>query len=117
MRDITSAMVEASASGLETRLGGWSFGAATALRWQAAKDDSTTFCGISPPVAGLPKVDDLRPAKRTIIMGDRDQLIDFDDSQAYANSIAARFVQVSSDHFFFYREERVAEHMIEAFTG
>jgi len=113
--DVSAAMVEASAAGLETLLGGWSFGAATALRWQAAESDSTTFCGVSPPVASLPNAEELRPAKRTIIMGERDQLIKFDDSKAYAASIGARFVPVPSDHFFFYREERVAGHMIEAF--
>ena len=117
LRDIAAAMDEASGAGLRVGLSGWSFGAAMALRWQAATGDTTVYCGISPPVADLPSSADLAAAERTIIMGERDQLIHFEASKAYAASIDARFIPMSADHFFYYREARVAAHVVDSLGG
>jgi len=70
-----------------------------------------------PPVTNLPGAADLTAAGRTIIMGERDQLIEFEASKAYAASIDARFIPISADHFFYYREARVAAHVVDSLGG
>ncbi len=101
--------------GLPTHLAGWSFGAATALRWQAAAGDNSPYVGIAPPVDSdltprLPSPEDLAAANRTLILGDRDQFTTVDDLAAYAEAIGARLeVMKGSDHFFHFRDVRVAE--------
>ena len=44
-----------------------------------------------------------------MIIGDRDQFASVEDSQTYADSINAELqVMKGSDHFFYFREEKVA---------
>lgn len=114
--DVAAAMTAARAeAGDGVALAGWSFGAATALRWQARDGDTSTYVGIAPPVetsdgTRLPDPAELKPARRTIIIGERDQLIDVAAVQAYAEAIGAAFHLVpASDHFFYFREARVAD--------
>lgn len=100
---------------------GWSFGAATALRWQAATGSDLTYVGIAPPVTSpltprLPLASELEPARRTIIVGRRDQLIDVDELETYAASIGAAFVPYdTADHFFVFRHERLADDVLGGF--
>lgn len=103
-------------------LTGWSFGAATALAWQAREQDTTPFAGIAPPirtelVERLPRPEQLAPASRTFILGDRDQFVSVEELQAYADGAGATMtVLYGSDHFFFFREERVAGLLADHFA-
>lgn len=93
---------------------GWSFGAATALKWQATAGSNLPYVGIAPPVdspltPGLPEPTDLMPAMRGFIVGERDQFVDVAALEAYADSINASFTTYpSTDHFFVFRHERLA---------
>lgn len=97
---------------------GWSFGAATALRWQAVAGSSLRYVGIAPPLdspltPGLPEPTELEPATRGFLVGERDQFVDVAALRAYAESIDASFtVYPSSDHFFVFRHERLAEDVL-----
>ncbi len=99
---------------LAVGLAGWSFGAATALAWQAREQDASPMAGIAPPVRTelverLPRPEELAAASRTLIVGDRDQFVTVEDLQEYANAAGATVtVLKGSDHFFFFREEQVA---------
>ena len=92
---------------------GWSFGAVAALRWQAREGDTLPYVGIAPPVSSdltpfLPVAEELSPAPRTFIIGDRDQFTSVDELETYARSIGAGLeVLRGSDHFFYFREEKV----------
>jgi alpha/beta superfamily hydrolase len=96
------------------RLAGWSFGAATALAWQAREQDATPLAGIAPPVRTelverLPAPQDLAPARRLFVIGDRDQFATVEELRAYADASGATLaVLKGSDHFFYFREDMVA---------
>jgi alpha/beta superfamily hydrolase len=104
-------------------LAGWSFGAALALRWQADRGDASPYVGIAPPVASdltpvLPEPARLVEAPRTFILGDRDQFIRVDDLRMYADRIGARLsVLHGSDHFFYFREDKVGALVADALTA
>jgi len=104
-------------------LAGWSFGAATALAWQAREGDSTPFAGIAPPVRTeyaehLPRPEELSAARRLFILGDRDQFVAVDQLQSYSDAAGGQLeVLQGSDHFFYFREERVAELIAGHFSG
>ena len=106
-----------------TGIAGWSFGAATALAWQAEADSTLAYVGIAPPVdspltPALPEAGSLHPAHRTFIIGERDQFIDADGLEAYADSIGARTIRYgTADHFFILQEKRLAADVIAAFKG
>ncbi len=116
--DVAAAMSTARSEGMQVHLSGWSFGAATSLRWQARTGDASRWVGIAPPVGLFELPTALEPAKRTIIIGDRDQFVTVAEVEAYGRSIGARVEVLSgSDHFFTFRHERVAEIMAETFNG
>lgn len=98
---------------------GWSFGAATALRWQARDASDLPYIGIAPPVTSdltppLPAPDELLPARRLFILGDRDQFVTVEALTAYATEIGASIeVLKASDHFFYFREQKVAAAIID----
>ncbi len=104
-------------------IAGWSFGAAMALRWQATTASTLAYCGIAPPVDrplsfAMPKPEDLEVARRTFIVGNRDQLIDVEALVSYATSIDAEIVRYeTADHFFVFRHERLAQDVVEALTA
>jgi alpha/beta superfamily hydrolase len=110
--DIASAMTyaESSLPGLEFGIAGWSFGAATALRWHARDRSQHNYVGIAPGTnQRLPEPEELMPVRRTIIIGDRDQLVSPDVVADYANRAGATLhVLKGSDHFFYFREQKVA---------
>ncbi len=117
IEDVAAAVLTAEAAypSLPHGLAGWSFGAHTALRWQARADDGRPYAGIAPPVsmtgaADLPSPIALPPAARLFVIGDRDQFTTVDALRTYASEAGARLEVVSgSDHFFYLRERRVAD--------
>lgn len=116
MDDVAAAVTAAAGRIPDLPLGvaGWSFGAATSLRWQSRDKNDLDWVGIAAPVKSarsrrLPEPDDLPSARRTFILGDRDQFATVEDSEIYAASIGASLeILKGSDHFFYFREERVA---------
>ncbi len=122
--DVATAVEHARLRHPELPLGlaGWSFGAATALAWQAREHDETPFAGIAPPVRTelverLPQPEDLAPAPRTFILGDRDQFVTVEGLEAYADAAGATLTVLNgSDHFFFFREDAVAGLIAEHFA-
>lgn len=123
--DVAAAVTAATVTYPDLPLGlaGWSFGAATALRFQARERSALPYVGVAPPVQSdrtpvLPAPHELAPAHRTFILGDRDQFVTVEDLAEYAASIHAHLeVFDGSDHFFYFREERVAAAMADGLTA
>jgi hypothetical protein len=116
-RDDVAAAIDAASEAypnLPIGVAGWSFGAVTSLHWQARDGSRLPWVGIAPPVNNvrslpLPPTSELADAPRVLIIGDRDQFTTVDDTQEYAASIGADLsVLKGSDHFFNFREDRVA---------
>ena len=120
IHDVAAAVDHAEMRGLPMSICGWSFGGAISLRWQAVARSELTWVGIAPPVpprssVSMPGPEDLQSAKRTIIIGDRDQLIDVEDARVYAAALGAEFhVLNGSDHFFHFREDQVGKLLVPA---
>ena len=99
---------------LDFGIAGWSFGAGAALRWHARDRAEHPYVGIAPgisnePTYRLPEPESLRPARRTFIVGDRDQLVPHERVVEYAHRAgAALHVLKGSDHFFYFRKQKVA---------
>jgi alpha/beta superfamily hydrolase len=116
MDDIAAAVEVATQRFSELPLGvaGWSFGAVTSLRWQARDGDTRNWVGVAAPVGStrskdMPEPSSLAPARRTMIIGDRDQFASVEATRAYADSVQADLQTMKgSDHFFYFREEKVA---------
>jgi uncharacterized protein len=123
--DVAYAVDAAAAAHPELPLGiaGWSFGAATALRYAAKTRSALPYAGIAPPVESerspaLPAAHELADAHRTFILGDRDQFVSVDELSEYAASIGAHIeILEGSDHFFYFREERVAAAVADGLTA
>jgi alpha/beta superfamily hydrolase len=115
INDVAAAVAAARARhpGLRQGIAGWSFGAATSLRWMSRDGAALPWVGIAPPVASsltppLPGPAQLKPAPRTFILGDRDQFIGVDELRVYSDSVGGTLhILGGSDHFFYFREERV----------
>jgi len=94
---------------------GWSFGAVVALAWEARTRATLPYVGIAPPmdrglVPVLPTPESLLPARRSFIVGDRDQFVPVTDLAEYAARLDADLhVLPGSDHFFWFREAQVAD--------
>ena len=99
---------------------GWSFGAATALNWQAATGSRIPYVGIAPAVSSelspqLPEPARLAPASREFIVGTRDQFVNVEELERYAATIDARVVVYpSADHFFVFKHDKLADDVIAA---
>ena len=117
IHDVDAAMVAATDAhpDLSLAVAGWSFGAATALRWQAAAASTLPYVGIALPVSAgfstsLPGPEQLAPGPRSVILGGRDQYTTVADMRRYTDAIGAKLhVIPESDHFFSFRTERIAE--------
>lgn len=114
--DDVAAAVETAAEAypdVPLAVAGWSFGGAASLHWHAREASSIPWAGIAPPVRRdgtdrLPAADLLTPAPRTFIIGDRDQFATVDEVEGYAASVGGTVhVLKGSDHFFYFREDRV----------
>lgn len=119
--DIDAAVEVASdGAGRFSGIVGWSFGAATALGWHARARSEVPYVGIAPPVdslltPSLPPARALLPARRTFIVGDRDQFVDADELEAYGDTIGATTVRYeTADHFFLLRHDRLASDVLDA---
>ena len=122
LQDISAAMALASTFDEPVQgLSGWSFGAATALRWQGHVASSVPYVGIAPPVVSplapsLPDASELAPTRRRFIIGDRDQFIEPAELGTYAASIGAEFIEyTATDHFFIFKYERLAHDVVSGF--
>lgn len=113
--DVAAAMSHATESfpDLEFGVAGWSFGAATALRWHARDRSDHNYVGIAPGIGPnasqrLPEPESLLDVPRTFIIGDRDQLVPVAEIVDYANRAGATLhLLKGSDHFFYFREQKV----------
>lgn len=120
VHDVAGAVAAATSAaagdlrGAGVGVAGWSFGAATSLRWQAASGSTLPWAGIAPPLRidprfALPDPDLLPPARRLFVIGDRDQYTPAPELAGYARRARGRFeVLKGSDHFFYFRERLVA---------
>ena len=113
--DITAAIALAETKGLPISLAGWSFGAATALRWLADTESSLPYAGIAPPPADLP--DELPAGPKRVILGNRDQVIDAESLRTYAVDHAVDLLITPGDHFFHGRGKRIGELVAQGLTG
>jgi alpha/beta superfamily hydrolase len=104
------AFAETTFSALEFGVAGWSFGGAAALRWHARDRSQHNYVGIAPGAnQRLPEPEELLPVPRTFIIGDRDQLVPVDFIVDYAERAGATLhLLKGSDHFFYFREQKVA---------
>ena len=101
-------------------IAGWSFGAAVSLIWHAQSASTFPYVGIAPPVSSplspaLPPPGGLADARRTFIVGERDQFVDVDRLAVYAGTIGADLsIYKGSDHFFVFKHERLARDVVES---
>lgn len=115
IEDVAAAVAHAAREHptLPLHVAGWSFGAITALQWQARTGSTARYAGIAPPVRldgtpTLPDPADLAAAPRLFVIGDRDQFGTVDDLTAYAEAVNARIEVIpGSDHFFVFRDMQV----------
>jgi uncharacterized protein len=103
---------------LPLAIGGWSFGAAVAVR-VACQDDALAACvAIAPSIspkedvtAGIPSLDECRPDCPTLVItGANDDQVSPAECRAWAEQIdSARYVEVpAANHFFWARYEVLA---------
>jgi alpha/beta superfamily hydrolase len=104
-------------------LAGWSFGASTALAWQAHTGSTMPWAGIAPGIRSYrgstpPDPEALEPADRLVVTGDRDQFASVEEMRSYAAAMDARVELLEgSDHFFWFREDRVGALVAAHFGG
>ncbi len=106
-RDVAAAIGYAESANLPLGLAGWSFGAATALRWLAVAGSTIPYVGIAPAAEKLPS--DLPSGPKRIILGNRDQVIDGAALQTYAETNGIDLVLTSGDHFFHGRGKKIGD--------
>ena len=111
--DVGAAFEEAQGRELPIGLAGWSFGAATALRWLANQEAEIAYVGIAPPPDRLPET--LPPGLRRIIAGTRDQVVDVDAIRIYAESQSIDLVLTPGDHFFHGRGNKIGSLVAQGF--
>lgn len=110
--DIDAAMELARAAQEPIGLAGWSFGAAMAMRWLAARHESVPFAGIAPPPELLP--DEALSGPARIILGRREQVIAADQLVDYASRHSIDLVLTSGDHFFHGRGKKIGDLVAQA---
>jgi alpha/beta superfamily hydrolase len=123
INDVAAAVQQAGREDGDLPIGiaGWSFGAVTGLAWQARDENSSPYAGIAPPIRTeyadrLPAPGSLPAAARTFILGDRDQFATVEETRTYTEAAGASLSVLSgSDHFFFFREDQVADLIADHF--
>ena len=88
-------------------LTGWSFGAATSLKWLAGAGSTVPWVGIAPPHDYLPS--ELPVGPKRIVLGNRDQVISPDGVRAYAEEHGIDLLVTPGDHFFHGRGRKVGD--------
>jgi uncharacterized protein len=111
--DVDAAVEEARATGLALHLSGWSFGAATGLRWLGEQSEALPYSGIAPTAADLP--DQLPPGPKRIVVGTRDQVVDIEAIRAYAERQTIDLVLTPGDHFFHGRGKKIGDLVAQGF--
>ena len=115
--DVDAAMAELRRQHPDVQHGiaGWSFGGATSLVWTAERNEKLPWVGVAPPVTSertptLPDPGRLPTGRRSFILGDRDQFVSVEEVVGYASeALAEVHVLPGSDHFFYFREDRVGD--------
>lgn len=105
--DVAAAVKLAWERGLPVGLVGWSFGAATSLRWLASAGSTMPWVGIAPPHDYLPA--DLPAGPKRIVLGNRDQVIKPQGVQEYAESHGIDLMITPGDHFFHGRGKKIGD--------
>ena len=113
--DVAAAIEAARDTGLAMHLSGWSFGAATALRWLGSQQDPIPYAGIAPSPEHLP--DDLPPGPKRIVVGTRDQVVDVEGIRAYADRHSIDLVLTPGDHFFHGRGKKIGDLVSQGFDS
>ncbi|NND83868.1 MAG: hypothetical protein HKN46_01830 [Acidimicrobiia bacterium] len=115
--DVDAAMAELRRAQPDVQHGiaGWSFGGATSLLWTAERKEKLPWVGVAPPVTSertpdLPDPARLPTGRRSFILGDRDQFVSIEEVCGYAGeALAEVHILPGSDHFFYFREDRVGD--------
>jgi alpha/beta superfamily hydrolase len=105
--DVAAAVDHARQKDLPVGLAGWSFGAATALRWLASHDETMPYAGIAPAARLLP--DELPDGPKRIVLGNRDQVINGRAVQEYAVEHGIDLLITPGDHFFHGRGKKIGD--------
>lgn len=105
--DVAAAVAHAEGFGLPIAVAGWSFGAATVLKWLAAEASELPYVGIAPAATLLP--DSLPSGPKRIILGNRDQVIDGEAVHAYAVTHGIDLLVTPGDHFFHGRGKKIGD--------
>jgi alpha/beta superfamily hydrolase len=124
IQDVAAAVEAANLAFPDQRIGvaGWSFGATTSLRWQIESGSELPWVGIAPGIRSyrgstVPDPTQLLPARRLIIVGDRDQFSTLEEMEQFAQKAAAEVeILRGSDHFFYHREELVGSLLVGHFA-
>lgn len=105
--DVDAAIAHVRGFDLPIGITGWSFGASTALRWISQAGSDRPFVGIAPAPQILPST--LPDGPKRIILGNRDQLIDNSEVEAYAQAHGIELVTTDGDHFFHGRGKAIGD--------
>lgn len=123
VQDVAAAVELAREGGGWIGVTGWSFGATTSLRWLIENQSGMPWVGIAPGLrsyrgAEVPDPSQVPEGSRLIVIGDRDQFTTVEKAEEYAAAMSARIeVLPGSDHFFYFREERVASVVSDFFAA
>ena len=115
LHDITAAFALGETRQLPMFLAGWSFGAATALRWLADTNSMVPYAGIAPPPDDLPG--ELPSGPKRVILGNRDQVIDAESLKTYTVDHAIDLLITPGDHFFHGRGKRIGDLVAQGLKG
>ena len=115
LHDITAAFALGETRQLPMFLAGWSFGAATALRWLAHTNSMVPYAGIAPPPDDLPG--ELPSGPKRVILGNRDQVIDAESLKTYTVDHAIDLLITPGDHFFHGRGKRIGDLVAQGLEG
>ena len=113
--DVAAAVDEATKTGLDLHLSGWSFGAGVALNWLAGQGEPIPYAGIAPPPTDLP--DELPGGPKRIVVGTRDQVIDVHALRDYAEKLSIDLVLTPGDHFFHGRGKKIGTLVAQGFEN
>jgi uncharacterized protein len=103
--------------GLPVAIGGWSFGAAVALRVAAGRDDLVACAVVAPAIvprpgitAGVPPASEARFRTPVLVVcGSNDKLVPPDECREWARTVGADYVEVpGANHFFWAKYDQLA---------